>query len=327
MAIPTDASNQGINLLGMKAELETNVYVAVPNAERERVGVSLRSLASSYSINQNSASKPTFDGNAAWASGRSVSMKQYAGYDHDAVAAAFDAISFDFDGTNDRLEGSGSLAQQFIGSNSQVGAGSVSAWVKLDSMSGNGFIFQLSPEEGTTNLVLLLWNNAAGRIRGNVKVSGVTNVVNSQAGLENDGNWHHVVLTWEYGSKTSSNNEVKIYIDASLKATDAIGSNKWNDGNGPAVVGFGRNHPPGNTNPFNGHMNDIALFSDKLTASEITSIYNSGEPKDESSHSGLISYYTMEDYSNGDTSLADDSSNSYNLTITNSTDIDSTDTP
>lgn len=173
MAIPTDASNQGISILGMKGELANNAYVAVPDAERERVGVSLRSLASSYSINANSASKPTFDGNAAWASGRSVSMKQYAGYDHDASAPAFDTISFDFDGTNDRLEGSGSLAQQFKDQDSTRGSGSVSVWVKLDSMSGNGFIFQLSPEEGTTNLVLLLWNNAAGRIRGNVKVSNV----------------------------------------------------------------------------------------------------------------------------------------------------------
>ena len=326
MAIPTDASNQGISILGMKGELESNVYVAVPDPERERVPVSLRSLASSYSINANSASKPTFDGNAAWASGRSVSMKQYAGYDHDAVAVFSDSKSFDFDGTNDRLEGSGSLAQAFIGGASTAGAGSVSMWVKLDSMSGNGFLFQLSPEEGTTNLVLLLWNNAAGRIRGNIKVSGVTNVVNSQAGLENDGNWHHVAFTWEYGSKTSSNNETKIYIDASLKDTDAIGNN-WNDGNGPAVVGFGRNHPPGNTNPFNGHMNDIALFDDKLTSSEISAIYNSGSPKDESGHSGLVAYYTMEGYTDGDTTLTDDSSNSHSLTITNSTNIDSTDTP
>jgi len=327
MAIPTDASNQGISLLGVKSELTTNVYVAVPNPEREKVGVSLRALASGHTINTNSASTPTFSGQATWATGRSVAMKQYGGYDHDAVPAGFgDSKSFDFDGTNDRLEGPGGLAQQFIGGASTAGAGSVSVWVKLDSMSGNGFIFQLSPEEGTTNLVLLLWNNAAGRIRGNVKVSGVTNVVNSQAGLENDGNWHHVAFTWEYGSKTSSNNETKLYIDASLKDTDAIG-NTWNDGNGPAIVGFGRNHPPGNTNPFNGHMNDIALFDDVLSASEISTIYNSGSPKDEASHSGLIAYYKMEGYSDNDTSLTDDSSNSYNLTITNSTNIDSSDTP
>ena len=89
---------------------------------------------------------------------------------------------------------------------------------------------------------------------------------------------------------------------------------------------FGRNSI-NNTAFFNGHMNDIAIFSDVLSDSEVTSIYNSGAPKDESSHSGLMAYYTMEEYSDGDTSLVDDSSNSFTLTINNSTNIDSTDTP
>ena len=314
MAVPSSGT---ISLAGIRAELATNTYNASATTTASLEDCSDGTVAT---INTANASGDRPDGSAPHA------MSEFYAYDHDVSAGFSDNISFDFDGTNDRLEGGGSLAQQFIGGATTAGAGSVSVWVKLDSMSANGFIFQLSPESGTTNLVLLLWNNAAGRIRGNVKVSNVTNVVNSQAGLENDNTWHHVVLTWEYGSKAAANNEVKIYVDASLKATDAIG-NTWNDGSGPAVVGFGRNHPAGNTNPFNGHMNDIALFSDKLTASEITEIYNSGEPKDESSHSGLISYYTMEGYSDNDTTLTDDSSNSYNLTITNSTNIDSTDTP
>ena len=314
MAIP---SSGAISLAGIRAELATNTYNASATTTASLEDCSDGTVAT---INTGNASGDRPNGSAPHA------MSEFYAYDHD-VSSFSDNISFDFDGTNDRLEGPGSLAQQFIENNTSTrGAGSVSVWVKLDSMSGNGVIFQLSPESGTTNLVLLLWNNAAARIRGNIKVSGVANVVNSQAGLENDNNWHHVVMTWQYGSKTAANNEVKIYIDASLKDTDAIG-NTWNDGNGPAVVGFGRNHPAGNTNPFNGHMNDIALFSDKLTASEITSIYNSGEPKDESGHSGLISYYTMEGYSDSDTTLTDDSSNSYSLTITNSTNIDSTDTP
>ena len=74
-------------------------------------------------------------------------------------------------------------------------------------------------------------------------------------------------------------------------------------------------------------MNDIALFTDKLTATEVSTIYNSGSPKDESSHSGLLAYYKMEGYSDGNTTLTDDSSNSHSLTITNSTNIDSSDTP
>jgi len=313
MAIPASGT---LSMHGVLKELTTNVYTAVPVLS-EALGFGATIEAAS--LNSNSSSKP-----ANFTAPHNT--QDFYGYDHDAAAVFSDSKSFDFDGTNDRLEGPSNLVQEFIGGASTAGAGSVSVWVKLDSMSGNGFIFQLTPEEGTTNLVLLLWNNAAGRIRGNVKVSNVTNVVNSQAGLENDGNWHHVAFTWEYGNKTSSNNETKLYIDASLKDTDAIG-NTWNDGTGPAAVGFGRNKPPGNTNPFNGHMNDIALFNDKLTASEITSIYNSGSPKDESGHSGLVAYYTMEDYSDNDTTLADDSSNTYTLTIVNSTNIDSSDTP
>ena len=74
-------------------------------------------------------------------------------------------------------------------------------------------------------------------------------------------------------------------------------------------------------------MNDIAIFNKAITSSEVSAIYNSGAPKDESSHSGLVAYYTMEAYSDSDTTLADDSGNSNTITITNSTNIDSTDTP
>ena len=91
MAIPTDSSNQGISIVGMKGELENNVYVAVPDPERERASISLRGLASSYTINQNSANKPTFSGQSTWASGRAVSMLQYGGYDHDAAASFVNA--------------------------------------------------------------------------------------------------------------------------------------------------------------------------------------------------------------------------------------------
>jgi len=314
MAIP---SSGAISLAGIRAELATNTYNASATTTASLEDCSDGTVAT---INTGNASGDRPNGSAPHA------MSEFYAYDHD-LSSFSDNISFDFDGTNDRLEGSGNLAQAFIGGATTAGAGSISIWVKLDSMSQNGMIFALNSEEGTTNQVILLWNNAFTRIRGNVKVAGTANTVDSGAGLENDGNWHHVAFTWEYGSKTSANNEAKIYIDGSNTATNTIGSDNWNDGTGPAVVGFGRNYPAGNTNPFNGHMNDIALFTDKLTATEVSTIYNSGSPKDESSHSGLLAYYKMEGYTDGDTTLTDDSSNSYSLTITNSTNIDSSDTP
>tara|TARA_R100001198_G_scaffold92862_1_gene72717 strand:+ start:224 stop:1021 length:798 start_codon:yes stop_codon:yes gene_type:complete len=228
-----------------------------------------------------------------------------------------DNISFDFDGTNDYL------TRATIGSLQTTG--SVSAWVKLDSMSANGFIFQLRAESGTDDQIILLWNNASAVIRGNVKFGGTTNVVDSGSGLENDGNWHHVVFTWMSGSKTASDNYTRIYIDGSETDNDAIG-NTWADASAPAELVIGRNSIQSNAY-FNGHINDVAIFSDALTSSEVTAIYNEGSPKDESDHSGLVAYYTMEAYSDGDTTLVDDSPNNNSITITNSTNIDSSDTP
>ena len=307
MAIP---SSGAISLAGIRAELTTNTYNASAT-----VSTSLQeaSTGSYGTINTANASADRPNGSVPHG------MSEFYAYDHD-LSSFSDSISFDFDGTNDYLEASNSLSQAI-----SVTQGSMSVWVKLDTVAANGLIFQVTAESGSNDQIFLLFNNAAGKVRGAWRGSGTSYTVDSSAGLENDGNWHHFVMTWKSRDTTSSNNVVKLYEDGSLQASNTIGGTVW--AATPAIAGFGRNSIQNFGTNFNGHMNDIALFSDILTAVEVATIYNSGSPKDESSHSGLLAYYTMENYSNGDTSLADDSSNSYSLTITNSTDIDSTDTP
>ena len=302
MAVP---SSGALSLAGIRAELATNTYNASATTTASLEDCSDGTVAT---INTANASSDRPDGSAPH------SMAEFYAYDHD-LSSFTDDISFDFDGTNDYLTRSPISGLETTGS--------VSAWVKLDSMSANGFIFQIREEEGTNNQIILLWNNASGVIRGNVKFAGTTNVVDSGSGLENDGNWHHVAFTWMSGSKSSALNVTKIYIDGSETDSDAIG-NTWNGTAGELVIG--RNGIQSNAY-FNGHINDVAIFDDALTSSEVSAIYNSGSPKDESSHSGLVAYYTMEAYSDSDTTLADDSGNSNTMTITNSTNIDSTDTP
>jgi len=304
MAVP---SSGALSLAGIRAELATNTYDATATTQSSLKGCSEGSVAT---INTANASSDRPDGSTPHA------MSEFYAYDHD-LSSFTDNISFDFDGANDYL------TRDTIGS--LEAKASVSAWVKLDSMSANGFIFQLKAEEGTNDQIILLWNNAAGVIRGNVKFGGTTNVVDSGSGLENDGNWHHVVFTWESGSKTSANNITRIYIDGSETDNDAIG-NTWGDAEFPAELVIGRNSIQSNAY-FNGHINDVAIFSDVLTSGEVSSIYNEGVPKDESDHSGLVAYYTMEAYSDEDSTLADDSGNSNTISIQNSEDIDSTDTP
>ena len=307
MAVP---SSGAVSLAGIRAELATNTYDANATTQASLLGCSDGTVATINTAN-NASDRP--DGSTPH------EMSEFYSYDHDLSTFA-DSKSFDFDGTNDYLH----FQSGNIGTDIEA-TGSISVWVKLDSMSANGFIWQIKAEEGTDNQIILLWNNAAGVIRGNVKFGGTANVVDSGSGLENDGNWHHVAMTWDSGSKTSANNIVRIYIDGSETDNDAIG-NTWSDGSGHAGFIIGRNDIQSNAY-FNGHMNDIAFFNDVLTSSEVSAIYNSGSPKEEEAHSGLIAYYTLENYSDNDTTLADDSGNSKTLQINNSTNIDSTDTP
>ncbi len=307
MAVP---SSGAVSLAGIRAELATNTYDANATTQASLLGCSDGTVATINTAN-NASDRP--DGSTPH------EMSEFYSYDHDLSTFA-DSKSFDFDGTNDYLH----FQSGNIGTDIEA-TGSISVWVKLDSMSANGFIWQIKEEEGTDNQIILLWNNAAGVIRGNVKFGGTTNVVDSGSGLENDGNWHHVAMTWDSGSKTSANNIVRLYIDGSETDNDAIG-NTWGSETGHAGFIIGRNDIQSNAY-FNGHMNDIAFFNDVLTSSEVSAIYNSGSPKEEESHSGIIAYYTMEGYTDGDTTLVDDSGNSKTLQINNSTNIDSTDTP
>ena len=308
MAVP---SSGAISLAGIRAEITTNTY----NASATVVSSLEEASDGGYgTINTGNAANDRPNGNTPHA------MSEFYAYDHD-LSSFSDSISFDFDGTNDFMSATGDLPA----ADALETTGSVSVWVKIDAHSANGLIWQITAEAGTNNQLFILYHNQNGVIRGNVKLGNSANIVDSGSGLEGDGEWHHVCMTWLSGSKTAALNIVRMYIDGSQTDTDAI-STTWNDGAEPAQMTFGKNSIQNNAF-FNGHMDDIAIFNDVLTSSEVSSIYNSGSPKDESGHSGLIAYYTMEEYSDSDTELTDDSSNSHTLTISNSTNIDSTDTP
>tara|TARA_Y100001972_G_scaffold51733_1_gene63427 strand:+ start:68 stop:991 length:924 start_codon:yes stop_codon:yes gene_type:complete len=307
MAVP---SSGAISLAGIRAELATNTYDDTATTQSSLLECSNGTVATINTSNE-PGNRP--DGDVPH------EMSEFYAYDHD-LSQFSDNKSFDLDGTNDFLH----ISSGSFGGSLET-TGSVSMWVKIDSHSANGVMWQITAEEGTSNQIFILYHNAAGVIRGNVKLGGTSNIVNSATELEADNNYHHVVMTWNSGTKTSSNNIVKLYIDGSQADTDAIG-NTWNDPSPPAQALFGKNVIQNNAF-FNGHLNDMAIFSDVLSASEVTAIYNSGSPKDESSHSGLLAYYTLEAYTDGDTTVADDSGNSKTLTINNSTNIDSSDTP
>ena len=159
MAIPADATNLDMKKIIM--ELTGTPYgSAVPSNLEEW---DWNQTVNNWSANTNSTAQPT----------NKYSMTDWTSYNHYAQPAAYDTKSFDLDGANDYLTGPGALSA--IATLEQLG--SISVWVKLDSMSANGVIWQITAEEGTANQLFILWHNQTGVIRGNVKLGNSANIV------------------------------------------------------------------------------------------------------------------------------------------------------
>ena len=126
--------------------------------------------------------------------------------------------------------------------------------------------------------------------------------------------WHHVVFTFD---TSGSERLVTCYIDGSAFAGTNITTN--NSKASFSGIDFGdialgaQTFNAGSDAYESGEYDEISCYDKVLSSSEVTAIYNSGVPADESSRSNLVGYWRLED--NGD----DSSSNSNSLTISGAT--------
>ena len=123
----------------------------------------------------------------------------------------------------------------------------------------------------------------------------------------NDNNWHHLAFTTD-GLTTS--NGVKVYYDGTLTSQATLSNSGIR-----SVATDWQLGKHTSTWLYNGLMDEVALFSSELSASDVSSIYNSGVPNDISSLSP-ISWWRCGD---GDTAptLTDNGSGGNNGTMTN----------
>jgi len=129
------------------------------------------------------------------------------------------------------------------------------------------------------------------------------------------GSWTHVAITYD-GS--GANTGQKIYINGADQAVTRVA----------ATIGSGAYVATENTDYplkigslltgyfFTGNLDELSIWNKELTAGEVASIYNSGEPTDLSGQTGLIGWWRM-----GDTAIfptiPNASTNSKNGTMTN----------
>jgi len=212
-----------------------------------------------------------------------------------AVAPSFSNLkSLVFDGVDDFVD-CGSISA--INSASTV---SISYWGKksaaINKDLGVGTLITSS------NGIWLQWytdNNIYFTVRNG-------SITTTSYSLTGDTNWHNII-----GVYNGSNS--KIYVDGSLVATGTSvpSSLSSNAGNNFKIGSIGSGFFT------SGNIDEVAVFNSELSASNVTSIYNSGSPAD------LTSLSPISWWRNGDSdtypTLNDNGSGSNNGTMTNMT--------
>ena len=196
--------------------------------------------------------------------------------------------SLELDGLNDYVNTNYTANALFRGSFS------FSYWIYLDT----AYMVPLGLERGTHSAFMVQHFN------GNVNVFHYSNsdvAIVTGAGLPVSTNtWHHVVITVTKNS--GSNTTYAMYVDNSAVSQAFLGGFTVSEANHNAFdsdgkfLAIGASNDDGTPDTFvDGYMDEVAIFDKALSSGEVSAIYNSGVPKDESSHDGLFMYYRFED--------------------------------
>ena len=220
-----------------------------------------------------------------------------------AAAPSFtNTKSIRFDGIDDFVDCGNDASLQFAESMS------VSAWFKTSDngnqmvITGRGHIFS------TTLSSWVLFRRSNNGIGVQLRSGNAFQYVLSASNTYNDGQWHSAIFT-----RNISSGNLKLYVDGLLQNTTSGVTSNFNNFTQKTTIGADTQ----SAEFFSGSIDEVAIWNTELSASDITSIYNSGVPNDISSLSP-ISWWRMGD---GDTfpTLTDNGSGGNNGTMTNMT--------
>ena len=195
---------------------------------------------------------------------------------------------------------------------------SISCWFKRTRTGVSEFLVSkqdsTSNSRGYTLLIPFDDNKVTVVIRNNTASSGRL-IVDCTTAIT-DTNWHHIVMTYDGSSNVSG---INLYLDGNNDTGVTSGTLSATISN-TANFQIGAKNA---SNEFSGNIDEVALFNSELSASDVTSIYNSGVPNDISSISGLVSWWRFE----GTGTTAIDSGSGGNNGVLDNTVVRSTDVP
>lgn len=150
---------------------------------------------------------------------------------------------------------------------------SFSFWVKSNT-NQNAYFFGMVDSVSNGAGTGFNWSSAlsTAKVRFNFLNTGSTGAVLDSISQIKDGNWHHVVVTYD-GSTNGTG--VKLYIDGSHEATGTGTGNltgTFHNASDTWVLGA---REAGNQ-PMTGSIDEGGVWSRELSAAEVTSLYNAG---------------------------------------------------
>ena len=205
----------------------------------------------------------------------------YYKFDGDTYPVVRDALQFsnaslDFDGVDDYVDAPISA----LNSATDV---TISMWFKLTATNDEMMVGDwISANSG-----IWLYFDGSGHWFFSPRDGSATNADYNWGGSA-DTNWHHIVGVYDAGAT----DKIEIYFDGVSVATSGTAPSSL-----PAATG--NNFEIGGLSAASaystGNIDDVSIYSSALSSSDVTDIYNSGKPKDESSTSNLVGYWRMGD--------------------------------
>ncbi len=165
--------------------------------------------------------------------------------------------ALDFDGTNDYVDISA------IGNDMDTFVGTVSAWIKLGVMTGNGFLFEVRVD-GPNNMALS-WGETSAIFTYKYKAGDVLDFINTSNISDTDGLWHHVAMTWDKPGA----DELKAYLNGAQEGATQTSLGTWVGT--PIGANIGRNLL--SAAYIIGLIDNVRIYNRVLLPSEIEELY------------------------------------------------------